>query len=168
MVIIRKPVAAGNFRKGRKGHKPLAIVIHIMDGTLAGTDAWFNDPNSHVSSNYGVGKSGEIHQYVNETDSAAAQGVVDRAKAKVVLDNPGINPNLFCISIEHEGFSGQALTNKQKQSSVALIADIAKRNNIPLDKDHVIPHHSIRFSKPCPGPGVKVAELIALAKQIGP
>jgi len=166
MNIIKKPVAKGNFRKGRNGHKPLAIVIHIMDGTLVGTDAWFNDPNSHVSSNYGVGKSGEIHQYVAEADSAAAQGIVNKPTAKVVKDNPGVNPNLFCISIEHEGFDGNKLTVAQKKASVELIADIAKRNNIPIDKDHVIPHHSIRFSKTCPGSGVDIAELISLAKQV--
>lgn len=166
MNIIHKPVASTNFHKGRAGHKPLAIVIHIMDGTLAGTDAWFNDPHSHVSSNYAVGKSGEIHQYVDEADSAAAQGIVNHPSAKIVLNNPGVNPNLFCISIEHEGFSGEVLSDKQKQSSAALIADIAKRNNIPLDSDHVIPHHSIRFSKTCPGSGVKVAELIELAKKV--
>lgn len=166
MNIIKKPVAPGNFHKGRNGHKPLAIVIHIMDGSLAGTDAWFNDPHSHVSSNYGIGKSGEIHQYVDEADSAAAQGIVDRPTAKVVLSNPGVNPNLLCISIEHEGFDPNPLTDEQKKSSAALIADIAKRNSLPLDSDHVIPHHSIRFSKTCPGAGVNVAELIALAGQV--
>jgi len=166
MNIIRKPVASSNFHKGRNGHKPLAIVIHIMDGHLGGTDSWFNDPHSHVSSNYGIGKSGEIHGYVDEADSAAAQGVVNQPAAKIVKDNPGINPNLLCISIEHEGFDGDSLTAAQKQSSAELIADIAKRNGIPLDADHVIPHHSIRFGKTCPGPGVNVAELIALAKQI--
>jgi len=37
--------AAPNFQAGRSsGHKPEAIVIHIMDGTLAGTDGWFNNP----------------------------------------------------------------------------------------------------------------------------
>ncbi len=32
-----------NFWSGRQGHKPEGIVIHIMAGTLIGTDAWFNN-----------------------------------------------------------------------------------------------------------------------------
>lgn len=43
-----------------KGYKVLAIVDHIMGGTLAGTDAWFANPTSKVSSHFGVGKNGEI------------------------------------------------------------------------------------------------------------
>ena len=35
--------------------KPELIVLHIMDGTLSGTDSWFADPSSQVSSHYGIG-----------------------------------------------------------------------------------------------------------------
>jgi N-acetyl-anhydromuramyl-L-alanine amidase AmpD len=41
-----------------------------MDGTLAGTDAWFTNPASQVSAQYGIGKNGEVHQYVKEEDTA--------------------------------------------------------------------------------------------------
>jgi N-acetyl-anhydromuramyl-L-alanine amidase AmpD len=45
-----------------KGYKTIAIVDHIMAGTLAGTDSWFNNPTSKVSSHFGVGKNGEIYK----------------------------------------------------------------------------------------------------------
>jgi hypothetical protein len=35
-----------NFSEGRAGGRPEAIVIQVRDGTLAGTDCWFNDPRS--------------------------------------------------------------------------------------------------------------------------
>ncbi|TGE31356.1 N-acetylmuramoyl-L-alanine amidase [Desulfosporosinus sp. Sb-LF] len=47
-----------------KGYRTLAIVNHIMSGTLTGTDAWFTNPESKVSSHFGVGENGAIHQYV--------------------------------------------------------------------------------------------------------
>ena len=37
-----------NFSRGRAGYNPEAVVIHIMDGSLIGTDSWFNDPRSRV------------------------------------------------------------------------------------------------------------------------
>ena len=55
----------------------LAIVDHIMSGTLLGTDSWFLNPASKASSHYGIGKNGEIHQYVDLDCPAWANGVVN-------------------------------------------------------------------------------------------
>jgi len=40
------------------------IVLHTMAGSLAGTLAHFQNPDTQVSSHYGVGRKGEIYQYV--------------------------------------------------------------------------------------------------------
>lgn len=67
-----------NFIRGRGGYRPEAVVIHIMAGTLVGTDAHFANPASQVSAHYGIGKQGQIHQYVKEEDTAFHVGTVDR------------------------------------------------------------------------------------------
>ena len=36
-------IGSPNKDKSREGLRPLAAVIHIMDGTLHGTDTWFLD-----------------------------------------------------------------------------------------------------------------------------
>jgi N-acetyl-anhydromuramyl-L-alanine amidase AmpD len=59
---IRSP----NKDKGRERHRPEAIVIHIIEGTLKGTGSWFLNEESGVSAHYGIGKDGEIHQYVGK------------------------------------------------------------------------------------------------------
>ena len=59
-----------NKDQGQEGFRPEAIVIHIMEGTLKGTDAWFKNEESGVSAHYGIGKQGEIHQYVGKSDTA--------------------------------------------------------------------------------------------------
>ena len=73
------------------------LVLHIMQGTLAGTDTWFHDPANKVSSHFGVGQDGTVYQWVDTADMAWAQAA----------GNP------VGISIEHEGNVPDALTPQQ-------------------------------------------------------
>ena len=70
--------AVSNFRKGRRGFEPRAIVIHIIVGSLESAGMTFNAPRSAVSAHYGVGKTGDVHQFVEETDTAFHAGTVVR------------------------------------------------------------------------------------------
>jgi hypothetical protein len=152
MAAIWKGAHPGNFSRGRAGHRPEAIVIHIMDGTLAGTDSWFNDPASRVSAHYGIGRSGQLHQYVREADSAHHAGTVVRPSWPLL--KPRVNPNFYTLGIEHEGRGADPnpWPGAMLQASLALARDLAARWSIPLDPDHVIPHWAIRANKPnCPG-----------------
>lgn len=165
MNIIQKK--SSNFWVGRKGYRPEAIVIHIMDGTLAGTDSWFANPSSQVSAHYGIGKSGEVHQYVQEQDSAWHAGRVDAPVWKFI--RPNVNPNLYTVGIEHEGKPDDVWTVEMKQASANLIKEICERWQIPIDRDHVIGHFEIYSKKPnCPATNKRILdELVALAgKQV--
>src|SRR5438874_2970529 len=94
--------APGNFRQGRPaGFRPEAVVIHIMDGPMSAADSHFNDPKAKVSAHYGIGRDGEIHQYVKETDTAFHAGII--VNPIWPLLKPGVNPNFYTIGIEHEG-----------------------------------------------------------------
>jgi N-acetyl-anhydromuramyl-L-alanine amidase AmpD len=152
-----------NYAAGRRGWEPEAIVIHIMDGSLIGTDAWFNNPASGVSAHYGIGKAGEVHQYVKETDTAFHAGTIKNPEwPRIKKDTQGryINPNYYTIGVEHAGWGEQGLRwpDEQRQASLELVRAIADRWAIPIDEDHVIPHRQIRSSKPlCPGRGLEFA-----------
>jgi len=157
--------ASVNFRSGRPpGFKPEAIVIHIGEGSLRSIDQQFNDPNSHVSAHYCVSKTGNIHQYVHEIDTAFHAGTVDRPSWPLIKPGrtPGsiINPNFYTIGIEHEGFADDQWPEAQIDTSAALVAEIAQRWQIPLDESHVIRHHQIRFSKSCPGNVIKISDIL--------
>lgn len=161
-------IPSPNFNRGRQNYKPIAIVIHIMQGTLQGTGTWFSQPSSQVSAHYGVGKSGEIHRYVMETDVAWHAGRVTDPDWKYLIkagNGNVVDPNLYTIGIEHEGNADSAWTDEMYNSSSALIADIAARWNIPLDRDHIIGHHQIYAVKSCPGEKVDLDQLIALASK---
>jgi N-acetylmuramoyl-L-alanine amidase len=157
--------AAVNFRRGRPaGFQPEAIVIHIGEGSLRSIDQTFNDPGSRVSAHYCVSKAGDIHQYVDEKDTAFHAGNIDRPSWTGLKPGatPGtfINPNFYTIGIEHEGFADDAWPDTQLATSAALVAEIAQRWKIPLDEDHVIRHHQIRFMKSCPGNVIKIADIL--------
>lgn len=159
MDIRRQPCAPENFRPGRPpGMRPEAIVIHISTSTLASADEWFNDPEAKVSAHYIVGKDGVIHQYVDENDTAFHAGTVVQPTWKLI--NPRVNPNYYTIGIEHEGKESDVWPDVQISTSAALIGSIALRWEIPLDEDHVIPHHAIRATKTCPGSFIQISELL--------
>ncbi|MBU3682402.1 MAG: N-acetylmuramoyl-L-alanine amidase, partial [Flavobacterium sp.] len=88
-------------------------VIHIMQGTLLGTDSFFNTPMVQASTHYGIGKNGEIHQYVRDEDAAWGNGLVTNPFWGYLEKYPNVNPNLYTLSYELEGMSGQAPTGEQ-------------------------------------------------------
>lgn len=155
-----------NFSIGRQGYTPQIVVIHIMDGNLEGTNSWFATPVSKVSSNYGIGLKGEIVRYVKEEDTAWAQGRVKNPTFK--LYKPNVNPNLYCISLEHEGHDLSYAPLEQLKASAQLIKEICTRWNIPIDRDHIIGHYQIFSEKPnCPATNREIInELIRLASGI--
>lgn len=144
----------------RNGYKTLAIVEHIMEGTLIGTDAWFANPASKVSTHFGVGKNGAIHQYVKLENSAWGNGSVNKPDWRLLI--PGINPNYYTVSIEHEGKSGDVMPEAQYQATLALHQWLIATLDIPVTSDTIIGHYridSVNRAR-CPGAGFPLDRLI--------
>ncbi len=164
MNIINIP--SPNFTDGRKIYKPEAIVIHIMEGSLSGTDSWFKNPASKVSAHYGIGLNGEVHQYVAEINTAWHAGRVNAPSWQLIKhasNGQFINPNFYTVGIEHEGNESSNWTDAMYNSSSEMVRTICKRWNIPIDRNHVIGHHEIYSLKTCPGNRVDFNKLIAMA-----
>ena len=104
-----------NHYTGRQGYGVTHITLHIMVGYLAGTDATFANSDSQASAHYGIGSSGEIHQYVSERDGS--------------YSDANYMSNNSAISIEHEGgmSDGAVCTEACIDASARLCADIARR-----------------------------------------
>ena len=139
---------------GRSGERPLAIVLHIMQGHLDQCDAHFRNPASQVSANFAVGRGGEIHQYVREEDASWANGKVEKPNWFLIDQKPKVNPNLYTISIEHDGYASETdWTPEMIQSDIALIKYLCEKWDIPKDRDHIIGHDRIDSvnRKFCPG-----------------
>jgi len=151
---------------GRGSHRVLALVDHIMAGTLAGTDAWFNNRDSGASAHFGVGRYGQIHQYVDIENAAWHAGTVKNPSWPLLI--PDVNPNLYTIGIEHEGQSGDVLSEAQYQATLALHRWLIGQFTLIPGPDTIIGHYRIDgINKArCPGPGFPWKRLLAdLAKE---
>lgn len=155
MNIQRRLVNPSNYSVGRFGSAIDLVVLHTMDGYLDGTDSWFNNPASQVSTHYGVGMSGSIYQWVEESNTAWACGVWP--------------VNTRSISIEfadQNNPQGIVRTAEAYAAGAELVADICRRNGIPCDRDHVKGHREVSGTHPeCPG-NLDIDHIVALAQQI--
>lgn len=136
------------------------VTLHIMAGTLEGTENWFNNSRAEASSHFGTGRGGQLRQWVDTKDRAWAQ------KAG--------NPNW--ISIENEGRAGDALTEAQIDRCAEVLAWAHKTHGVPLQatsspSGRGLGHHSMGGAAwgnhpACPGPKViaQKAEIIRRAR----
>ncbi|TDW81511.1 N-acetylmuramoyl-L-alanine amidase [Kribbella pratensis] len=123
---IWNPATTSNYRVGRTA-AITTIVIHVTQGSYAGTISWFKNPSAQVSAHYVVRSSdGEVTQMVAEKDTAW----------HVRTENP------YTIGIEHEGYVDQPswFTDAMYRSSAALTRNIADRRGIPKDRAHIKGH----------------------------
>lgn len=136
---------------GRGTCYPQAVVLHVTGpGTMAGMASWFKNPASQVSAHFGIGKNGEIHQYVEMGDSAWHAGIFNRPNLNNRLISEwyygGINPNRCTIGIELllAGPAEPLVEYPKMQASLDLLLDfILTTTGIPGDRIHVIGHYEI-------------------------
>ncbi|MFE7463803.1 N-acetylmuramoyl-L-alanine amidase [Streptomyces sp. NPDC057499] len=120
------PASSDNYDSGRS-EAIRAIVIHVTEGSYAGTISWFQNPASQVSAHYVIRSSdGEVTQMVRESNTAwhARSG------------------NPYSVGIEHEGYINKPgwFTDTMYRSSAALTKDLADRYGIPKDRAHILGH----------------------------
>lgn len=167
-------------KSSRGNYKPSLIVWHIAEGSYNGTISWEKNPASQTSSHFVLGKNGEITQLVPLNMAAWTQGVDPNKDMKptnaYVKAHKGINPNLYCISIECEGKWSETkgkLTDKQLEAAAELTRHIVSEvkriygAEIPIDREHMIGHCEINsVTRPhCPGELFQYDELIYMANQ---
>ena len=129
-LAIQPLVQAAHFTEGRGGKKVRLIVIHTMEtpetqGRAGQVTQWFAGHSAPQASAHYCVDDKQIWQAVKETDTAWA------------VDDFGLNQE--SISIELAGSASQtpkdwadAYSTSQMKLLAQLVADIAKRNAIPL------------------------------------
>jgi N-acetyl-anhydromuramyl-L-alanine amidase AmpD len=122
------------------------VVVHWIVGNLASADAVFAKVDS-TSAHYGI-EDNTIHQYVAENRVAYHAG--------------NYPMNQRSIGIEHSAAPDRPASEATYQTSGKLIAEIAKRHNIPLDRTHIIGHKEVKATQ-CPGT-IDIDKLIKIAK----
>jgi N-acetyl-anhydromuramyl-L-alanine amidase AmpD len=106
------------------------IVIHVTEGSFWGSVRWLRNRRSHGSSHYVVSRGGDVVQLVSTSDVAWHAG------------NRWVNRH--SIGIEHEGFTARGgFTRAQYEASARLVAYLAARAGMPVDRRHVIGHDDV-------------------------
>jgi N-acetyl-anhydromuramyl-L-alanine amidase AmpD len=148
---------------GRAGHRPRGVVLHTTAGSFEGTVDWFAKPASRVSAHYLVALDGRVAQFVAEADTARHAGRVSHPTTDLVT---GEDPNLYTLGVEFED-GGHPLDvarpAAQYAAGAALLAAVAARWAIPLDRSHVVGHREIFVHKDCPG-NLDMERLVAEAR----
>jgi len=157
VIIDSAPAHPENHDTGRFGHRVKRVVIHLADGSLAGTSAWFANPAARVSAHYTVGIDGRVVQHVGEADTAWHAG--------------DATANRESIGVEHEGRhpeGGDWVPGRiQLEASAKLVAEICLRHGIAPSVETIVPHSSINPRKPrCPGPGFPFVGFVGLVKAL--
>lgn len=150
-----------NYTKGGQS-SVRGLVVHIMAGTLAGTDSWFRNPVARASSHFGTGKNGTVYQWVDTANRAWAQA----------------NGNSSWLSIENEGKGGDSLTSAQMDRIAEVFAWVHKTYGVPLQvasspSGRGLGYHAMGGNgwgghTQCPGARIvaQLPEIVARAKRL--
>ena len=134
---------SNNYSTGRSGRKIEKVTIHHMAGVLTAKQCGsiFQDGNRQASSNYGIGRDGEIALFVDEANTSYADANWDSNCKSVTIE---------CSNNKTGG--DWTVSDKVLNSLIKLIADIFKRNGIKKAiKGETITWHSMYSATACPG-----------------
>ncbi|MEV1333238.1 N-acetylmuramoyl-L-alanine amidase [Micromonospora costi] len=125
------PASTSNYTvASRPGSHPVNyVVIHMTQGSYAGSISWFQNPAAQVSAHYTFRSSdGAVTQSVREKDIAWHAG--------------NWTYNTQSIGIEHEGYVDNPawFTDAMYRASAALTRSLTAKYGIPRDRAHVIGH----------------------------
>ncbi|NRQ38960.1 amidase [Nonomuraea sp. NN258] len=128
------PASSSNYRVSSRetSYNIDRVVIHVTQGSYAGTISWFQNPSAQVSAHYVVKSSnGAVTQMVRDKDVAWHAG--------------NSTYNNRSIGIEHEGWVNDAswFTDAMYRSSAALTKWLCERYGIPKDRTHIIGHNQV-------------------------
>ena len=153
-----------NYKKGRDGYTPEIIVIHIAEGSKQSVIQEFTNPVTQKSTHFLVCKDGEVLQFVQVWDTAWGNGIPVNPTAWEIKRRSGLNPNLYTVSIEFEGYAHEDITGIQYEKGAELLRFLSKELKIALVRELVIGHREIRANKSCPGI-IRIEKLLEIANK---
>lgn len=123
------PASTSNYQSGRTAAIS-KVVVHVTQGSYAGSISWFQNPASQVSAHYVIRSSdGEVTQTVRDANTA--------------WHARSANPS--SIGIEHEGFVADPswFTDSMYRSSAALTRHLTAKYGIPRTRAGIVGHSEV-------------------------
>lgn len=142
LATIKVPASTKNYTKGRE-HKINKIVLHHFASILTAKQCGqiFQSSKRGASAHYGIGKDLKIGSYVDESDTAWANG------------NRTVNHESISIELSNCSTGGKwEVSDKVIALAIKLVADIAKRHGLgKLVAGENLCWHNMFASTICPG-----------------
>jgi hypothetical protein len=138
-----RPAYSGNYSRQFNRERDVNIdrlIVHVAQGTVAGTVSWFQNSRANVSAHYVVGDKGAVVQCVRHEDVAWHAG--------------NWSYNKHSIGIEHGGWADKRATwtDAKIRASARLAAYCCRRHKIKVDRQHIIEHNRVPGTDHyCPG-----------------
>jgi hypothetical protein len=107
------------------------VVVHVTEGSYAGTLSWFRNRHAHAAANYVVARDGRIaHMVPND---------------RIAWHAGNSYVNYHSIGIEHEGYVAVdgTISDAEYRSSAHLVASLLRRYRLPADRHHLIGHNEV-------------------------
>ncbi|WP_159104584.1 peptidoglycan recognition family protein [Plantactinospora sp. BB1] len=128
------PAYSGNYTVANRPtqYRINYVVIHVTQGSYAGSISWYQNPASRVSAHYTFRSSdGAVTQSVREKDVGWHAG--------------NWTYNTESIGIEHEGYVDNPswFTDSMYRASAALTRNLTSKYGIPRDRAHIIAHSEV-------------------------
>ncbi|MFI9081512.1 N-acetylmuramoyl-L-alanine amidase [Streptomyces sioyaensis] len=108
------------------------IVIHDLEGRYEKGIQDFKLPNADTAAHYVMSSTGAVTQMVPTKDIAYQAG--------------NYWFNMHSVGIEHEGWAAEGAkwySEKQYQATADLVKYLSEKNDIPLDRQHIIGHDNV-------------------------
>ena len=143
LISAKYKAHSNNYSTGRNGRKIEKVTIHHMAGVLSAKQCGsiFQDGSRGASSNYGIGKNGEIALFVDESNTSYADANWDSNCKSVTIETSN-----------NKTGGDWTVSDKVLSSLIKLITDIFKRNGIKKAiKGKTITWHSMYSATACPG-----------------
>lgn len=121
--LRQNPASPSNYTQGRSQKITKIVDHHAATTDFDGIGRTFQKEGRNASAHYGVGRNGNVDQYVDEANTAWHAGT----------PNPATNPNPSSIGIEHVNMTGApdwAIDEATFNTTVELHYDIAKRHGL--------------------------------------
>jgi hypothetical protein len=126
------PAASSNYSHHlRPASQVRLVVVHVTEGSYAGTVSWFRNRRARVAANYVVARDGRIaHMVPND---------------RIAWHAGNSYVNYHSIGVEHEGYTGVngTITDDEYRASARIVASLLRRYNLPADRRHLIGHDEV-------------------------
>jgi N-acetylmuramoyl-L-alanine amidase len=127
--------------KGRKGHKIIGVGVHISGAEWSSNYNHIMNAGAQASYNVLVKRDGKAVLFVDPSNPAWSHGKIN--KATWPLLKPGVNPNLYTLSISRVGSDQRKWDPPQMDTIVRIIRAWAKEYGFPPEWPHVFGHRHI-------------------------